>query len=392
MPVDFHSIHQQVRDWGEKEPQRVQTLQQRRQKGQQILVQYASALDGLRQRAEQAAAQSPGLRCALPTQEPLNTHAPLPENTDAVTILAADGSQINPDRHAQVEFCVINVGAVEICEDPQQTPREIVNSTLLGHDQLYTENGLITEEIVALMRDLGERRFLAQLAGQTPGPVITLTDGPLELFHERETRETHEFKKLFDDYLAVLTELAQAGVATAGYVDKPRSDLLVRLLELTLLPDADLKRAGKDRPLLGVTDAALLGDLLPGERSAIFAIQSSSARSFQGELALHFFYVNVGREDHPWIGRVELPAWVAEDPVRTGRVHRAIVMQSRLMGTRPYPYALHRAHEVAVVSLAEKQQLEQMIVFELSRHGLFAEGKSNKQSAKDLEGRTRYQS
>jgi hypothetical protein len=59
------------------------------------------------------------------------------------------------------------------------------------------------------------------------------------------------------------------------------------------------------------------------------------------------------------------------------------------MGSKPYPYLLHRAHEVAVVKLEEKQQVEQMLVMELRRNEEEVGDGSNKQSAKDLPGKSR---
>ena len=139
-------------------------------------------------------------------------------------------------------------------------------------------------------------------------------------------------------------------------------------------------------------DLALFARLLePGERSALFEIQSSQARKFTGVTALHFFYLNVGRPGHPYLARVELPQWVACDPAAVDLLHVALVAQCRQMGARPYPYALHRAHEVAVVSFDEKRQLEEMIALELRRQGLGIEGTSFKQANKDnLGGKTRY--
>ncbi len=181
------------------------------------------------------------------------------------------------------------------------------------------------------------------------------------------------------------------GVITAGYVDKPASDLVVRLLELARLPLSGLGQAGRVRPWLGVTDARLFRELLqPGERSAVFKIQSPSADRFKGDLAVHFFYLNVGRTDHPWVVRVEIPAWVADHPASVALLHATVVYQSRLLGARPYPYALHRAHEVAVVTLAEKDQLEEMMIAEMIGRGLPPGEKSYKQNAKDLQGRTKH--
>ncbi len=98
-------------------------------------------------------------------------------------------------------------------------------------------------------------------------------------------------------------------------MDKPRADLLVRMLELMDGSEEDMLQRVRERPLGGVTDAMLLiGKLLPGMRSPVFGIQSSSSKQFSGSLRLHFFYLNVGFENLPMLARVEIPAWVAENP------------------------------------------------------------------------------
>jgi hypothetical protein len=62
------------------------------------------------------------------------------------------------------------------------------------------------------------------------------------------------------------------------------------------------------------------------------------------------------------------------------------------MGTRPYPYILHRSHEIAIVSLAEHEHVEAMILSEFERRGIPVDEKSNKQYHKDLPtGKTRYE-
>jgi hypothetical protein len=305
-----------------------------------------------------------------------------------VTLLAADGSQIFPDRHGEVEFSLVNVGAFQM--RPGETPREFIRSHLIYHDELYTPNGLISDEAVSLMRDLEERRLLAELASQIPKPVVTLTDGQLELFGE--PRETAEFKRAFKEYLEVLGDLHRLGLSTAGYVDRPRGDLVIRLLELLLLPGDALRQAGRERPLAGVTDETLFTTILqnPGERSAVFSIQSISAHRFEGDLALHFFYLNVGLPGRPYLARVETPAWVVRDAELLSSLHGVLLAQCRILGPKPFPYVLHRAHEVAVVSFEEKDRLVEMIQAELSAQGIFTE-KSNKQFHKDHQGRTRHE-
>ena len=178
-------------------------------------------------------------------------------------------------------------------------------------------------------------------------------------------------------------------MTVAGYVDKPGADLVVRLLEIAELPDDQLKEVRKKHSLRGVTDRWLYGFLPGGHRSAVFGLQSSSRAHYTGDLALHFFYLNVGDEKHPSLARVELPAWVAEDDDKLGLLHASLLQQCGVMGAKPYPYILHRAHEVAVVTFDEKRQVEQMLELELRRAGSEVDEKSAKQSAKDLPGRSR---
>jgi hypothetical protein len=106
-------------------------------------------------------------------------------------------------------------------------------------------------------------------------------------------------------------------------------------------------------------------------------------------LGLHFFYLNVGREGHPWLARVEIPAWVAQNPAMLDPLQAVLFHQCQLMGSRPYPYLLHRAHETAVVTMEEKSQVTQMIAQELRRRGVEVGEQSYKQSAKGLARRTR---
>ena len=390
MPVNYQQIQENLKKIGQNAVAEQQRHKDRLARARALLQAYAERLSELEELRARATALSSGLRCAIPLAEPLTHHGPLPASGAPYVLLAADGSQINPDRHDQVEFAVINTGAIRILPGQPETPRETIHSELLYGDALQTESGPITEEIVAMRRDAGERTVLADLAAQERLPVVTLTDGQLELF--REPQQTKEFNRHFADFAAALRRLAALGAVTAGYVDKPRADLVVRLLELLELPPAELDQAGHSRPLRGVTDAALFHELLqPGERSAIFAIQSKSADRFDGELSLHFFYINVGRPGAPWLARVELPAWVAQSPELTDRLHIALLEQCRQLGSKPYPYALHRAHEVAVVRLEEKDQLLLMIVSELRRQGVEVEEVSHKQYQKTNSGsRTRY--
>src|SRR5512138_3575500 len=283
MPVNYLQIQDKVKEMGQNAPLEQKLLKERLRLARELLQSYAnrqSELDRLRLSATRLA---PGLRCAVPGAEPLTFCGPEPTCCETYVLLAADGSQINPDRHGQVEFAVINTGAIRLLPGQPETPLEVISSELFYGDNLQAEFGMMAEELVAMRRDRSERELLATLAKMETLPVVTLTDGQLELF--REPQLTREYEKHLRHFMEALRELAAMRAVTAGYVDKPRADLVVRLLELTQFQPKELDQAGHKHPLGGVTDAALYQELLaPGERSAIFGIQSNSSGAFAGEL------------------------------------------------------------------------------------------------------------
>jgi len=393
MPVDYQDIKQQIQQNASQSRQQQQEIKDRLETARGLLAAYADQLEFLQQRVE-VAARPLGLRCACPLTEPLNFAADAPAEHARPVVLAADGSQVNPSRHDEVIFGLINVGLFRMA--PGQSPAEATSGHLFRDDELYpARGGMINEDLVALKRDLRERMFLLENASREDGLVLALVDGPLLYRKPRDVAGAHadpDVKQAFDDFLNITDEMAGRGIAMAGYVDKPGADLLVRLLELADTPPADLARAGEHRPLRRVSDVALLRGLLaPGQRSAVFALESSDARDFTERTRPHFFYLNVGSPARAYLVRVEIPAWVAADSDVTGAVHAVLLEQCRMMGPRAYPYALHRAHEIAVVTFEEKRQIGDMIAFELRKQGFEPEGGSHKQNAKDVSGgRSKY--
>jgi hypothetical protein len=391
MPLDFSQVHRQVKQLGEEALQREQHLQALREQARDLLTKFAQDVEKLNRKVKLVARlHDPTLRCASPVDEFLNDHFREPPQPEQATILAADGSQISPNRNAEVEYCLVNVGAIQLQLHTAAPPSTHINSELFFGEQLYTQSGTITDATLALLRDVNERAILADLAEKAISPVITFTDGPMELWGAKQVEVASEFQKQLDVYLAALVRLCSLKVITAGYVDKPAANLVVRLLEVAFTPDDDLPDIKNRHPLRGVSDIDLYKGLLePGERSAVFGIQSKSAANYRDELALFFFYLNVGRPDRPWLARVEIPAWVASNPRMLDDLHATLASQCRIMGSRPYPYLLHRAHEAAVVSLQEQEQVTQMIILELRRRGLAIGDESQKQALKKLARKTR---
>jgi hypothetical protein len=392
MTVDFQQVQQQIRQLGENAPYREEQRRRDLEQALTILADNAQEIERMQQKVREARSYDPTLRCALPVSEALDSSLPLPPLPASAVILAADGSQIAADRTSEVSYCLVNVGAIQYPLNSTEAPQVIVRSRLMYDEQIYNDSGMMTDAQLALARDLAEREILAELAENIQAPVISFTDGPMELWGAKDSDSPSDFQEKLAAYQDCLERLCESGAATAGYVDKPSASMVVRLLEVLLTPQDQLSEIKKSRPLRSVSDRDLYRRRLgPGERSAVFAIHSKSTGSYRGRLSLHFFYLNVSlNPEKPWLARVEVPAWVVEDPEKLNQLHAVLVSQSRLMGSRPYPYALHRAHETAVVSMQEKEQITQMVILELRRRGIEVSEISYKQAAKSLGGRTRY--
>ncbi len=383
MPVNYLKLKSQIQSLVDTAVQHQSELSHKLADCEQLLLQHAQDTILLQKTVEEAATKNKVLRCAVPCDEALTAHHPAVLPAPACTILSADGSQINPDPHGEILYGLVNVGVFRMQSGSGLAPGVKTYSNLLYADKLENESGFITEDLIALQRDVYEREILAKIAKQEDFPLVTLTDGPLELYHE--PRQDKSFTIYFKKYLSALDELACAKTLTAGYVDRPRANLVVKMLELLLPADE-----ADDRPFGGISDLNLFEKiLLPGERSAVFKLQFSSAGDYDGKKALHFFYLNVGDENHPAIARVEVPLWVIEDEQMLTSLHTVLIDQSRQAGSRPYPYPLIRAHEIAVVKMDDRQQINELIAREMLAHGIAPGLNSNKQSHKQHTGRKR---
>lgn len=350
----------------------------------QVLTSNADKLDSIKEMVHRDAEVNARLRCAVPLDEPLDAAIPVDALPEQVTLLATDGSQINPSRHARVPFCVINIGAVEMVRGSGQTPKVHQESHLLDYNRTtLPETGLISEGSVALTRDLMERQKLAELSENLSKPAIAMIDGPLEL--HREPQQTAEFGRIAEKFKSALERFLSTDVILLGYVDKPGSDLLVNLLEVVGRSQKDNNPGFPASRPVRVVDTALFEGILknPGERSAVFGVLSSTSLNFGPEQQVHFFFMNVGTAEFQHLARVEIPAWVAVNKVYIALIQAALLDQTKILGSIPYPYLLHRAHEVALVSMDEHQLVEEMIVREFYRENVRVGSPSQKQTAKD---------
>lgn len=308
---------------------------------------------------------------ALSLGEPVTLARPAPAFAP-VTVVAADGSSIEPDRFAPVQCFVISIGAVVL---PYRLPGEplLERDALLGPQATFAGEGEDRggEGVsglgwgVNLQRDARELARGADLAAERTahGPAVLLIDGTL-LPWDLDSRQVSEpvraeARARTQDALDLLCTSGPA-LSVGAYVSGSRSsDVVTSLAALT-------GRADHDRwpPADAMLFARLLAD---GERSALFRAQSERVerveKLFSPGHQVCFFYLRAGSD----VARVELPHWAAS-AAQVDRLHATIIDQCRR--NQGYPRALQEAHEQAVISTSDRLQFSRLLEAEAARQGL----------------------
>jgi hypothetical protein len=390
MTLEFNQISNQVKALGESSAQAAQLRRTKAEQAKALLQTFSESFDELMARVHKAEQVQEAVRFswlgAAPADEPLAVYHPEPAAAKQVTIIASDGSQIYPDRHAIALYYLVNIGVIIYRQGSGQSPEVRSVPTLFYEPQdLEDDQGFLTPAgIVNVKRDLGEIKILADLAEhcQPEGhPLISLIDGRLTLRTiDLPGREQTRAEQTYLDYL---TQIRQAGATIAAFIDKPHSSFLISLLHLASLEiDKISEETLRQNPFSGVIDSDLFDDLLPGQRSAIFNQRAKANIVYdrQGH-RIDFFYLNTGTPGNPNLVRVEIPHWVAQDQERLDLLHTTLLSQARM--TVGYPYVLARAHELAIISPKEREALETMLSVSLLRNDQTA-AVSRKQHNKNL--------
>ena len=289
------------------------------------------------------------------------------------SVVAADGSHIDVNRHLPLRCALINIGGCRLTYGGSPDA------------EMFSRPRLRTADAELYLQDPASPSARQPVEGALP--TLALLDGTLVLWElggelpPRGRYPDYVRERLLDDgLLAVLDRIREASmrrqVAVASYISLPNSSEVVNLLRLGL---CDLDPVGHcqthcralapgDRrcdAAHSLTDRVLFErTLAAGQRSAVFASRSPVARDAYGVHRVHFFYVNVGEE----IGRVEVPAWVAVEPALLSLTHSLVVDNARRGAG--YPVALQEAHEQAVVTGADREAFRNMVERALEERGL----------------------
>ncbi|PID85268.1 MAG: hypothetical protein CSB13_08900 [Chloroflexi bacterium] len=325
-------------------------------------------------------------------EEPLDAAIDPPPPPAAATIIATDGSQIMPDRHAAYLYYLINVGGIiyhhgsSLAPETFSFPKITYPKDDAASDTFDPSNGTISIE-----RDLTE---IETLARQT---FHHRNDSDLTLAILDQRLLYWPIDGAVTAWGEAMTGIRQSGALLCGYIDRPGTQAVVTLLKsITAVanPTFNWRTLGTKQVNQGLTDRDIFGDLLqPGQRSKVFVNVSPFNEKFAAQDAgneVCFFYLNPSRSNQQ-IARVDIPRWVAENPASVSAVHALIIDQCRLLGD--YPYVIARADEMAVVGHQDASELNFMIDVIMERHGIRA-GLTAKQGSKEIVrgGRTRFES
>jgi len=381
VPINYINLQPQIKDYCEQAKSAYESRALKIDRALDLLHQCADEISsGTLQNIPALSSSHYKNRCARPGRECIDQSFKM-DKKDQYALLASDGSQITSSHHDALPISLINISGIFYEPNSRKTPEIQVSSEFIRNAENDISLDLIPEDLVNMIRDVAEAGMLANWHSETKLPIIAISDGPLELFHAPRASADHQ--QLFQEYIKTLEKIYQKGMVLGGYIDKPRANLVVRMLDI-------LYQSISGLDLAGVSDADIYLRLLePGSRSAIFQLNSPSSSNYTGPLTLHFFYLNVGRKDKPWIVRVEINKWTADNIINVCLLHQALLDQCRLLGSQPYPYILHRAHEEAVVHFDEKEKLTDVLSFFLQQSGVEIVSKSYKSSAKELQNRTR---
>jgi hypothetical protein len=319
--------------------------------------------------------------------------SPAPSDWMAVSV---DGSHIDVDRHLPLRCYLINLGGCVLTYGANPDCHFFSEPTLAtGDADLYLRPDAgsnvetpISGQLLGALRTVREVERLADTveASSPDVPTLALLDGTLAFWDiQRGNYPRYVIEALMNERLrSALARLREAShsrfpVALAAYTSRPQTTEVGGAVRAGLCvsnPTECTRRCSARRSDLAQCDSAAGFDdrelfdafLEPGHRSPLYQTGRRASR-FALDLAVgaewsRFYYVNSGTE----IARVEVPDWVAEDPVLLALGHAMLAKQCELgLG---YPVAISEAHEQAVVSGRDRAEFRKLTLMLMEQNGL----------------------
>ena len=386
MALELNKLTDQVAAMGQAMAARADELTGRADQARELLAAQPEVSDELKRKIEAARRIDEWRRGCLPRGDRLDERCRPAVQPRTFTLIAADGSQIYPDRHGIASYYLLNTGAIVLRAGSGEAPTVSSVPEIFFEDaDLYDEEGRMrSPEFISAQRNRRELAALADLAesertalgGDLAAPIVCLIDGPLLPWLRPDPDHPEAINQELAFFAEQMARLRAAAAIPVGYVDRPSSAYILRVLELIGLPIEEITReALRQGPFIQLTDRQLFTDLAPNERTGLFEPNSDANDRYRVRSGdrIAFAYANFARQPgraSAAIARIEVPGWIASDPGKLDLAQAAVYANCE--PTR-YPYVLARAHELAVVGGAEKEGLEQMLFQVMLRNGLMPE-------------------
>ncbi len=274
-----------------------------------------------------------------------------------VPVMAADGSQITPNRDYSVPVGAVQVGWFVNGHDPAVPyEKDLRFEVLLPEDA--GDAAAATGEDAEGFPDLqvNVRRFemeceslvagLERLADRAP-MAVAFFDGSFVISFAALLRPALRLRYV-NAVRGLLAASERTGVPVVGYVDGSRSRDMAGMLH-ALAPHTPPPTAG---------DAVLLGSRMAwGDRSEAFLCARDDGLFERLDPALDYYdrvafvYVKVSQDNPP--ARVEVPSWV----LGAGLLERVVdVVRAECVAGTGYPYAMETADALAVITMADRER------------------------------------
>ncbi|MEM8613336.1 MAG: DNA double-strand break repair nuclease NurA [Cyanobacteria bacterium P01_H01_bin.105] len=341
--------------------------------------------------------------------EPLDTRVNINPAPEAHTVIATDGSQINPSHH-EIAYCyLLNIGRVVLHYGQSRFPLlDSQPEVIYRPEDLYASRqwGIRTEEWMGHRRTVSEAVVLGELGIEINGgqrvqklskksrqlsllqrpavPTLAMTDGSLIYWFLDQLPATAR-DQILDPILAAWDRLREAQVPMVGYLSASRSSEALNFLRLQSCPhdQSDCQKHCEGQtdsapcqvfsPLRDVTLWATL--LEPGQRGPLFK-SSADILQLYDDHQVYFCHVHVGAE----IARVEFPAWVVNDSkLFDAALSLTLTQVQKGFG---YPVSLAEAHNQAVVRGGDRNRFFALLEQQMIRAGLQNVGTSYKEARK----------
>lgn len=387
MTLELNRLTGQVDVMGQKLAERSEDAKKRGQEASELLAANPHVTDELIRKIEKARETDEWRRGAKPLDDRLDKRHCVTRQVPEAIVIAADGSQIFPDRHAITTYYLVNTGTIVLRRGSGMAPStESAPEIFFSDEDVYDDEGqVISNDEISLLRGRREIEALARLAeqerealgGDLSVPIVALVDGPLLPWLRPDPQRADKINEEIDFVIRQLERLRKVQAIPVGYVDRPGSAFVLRILELMRLDyekiTRDSLRQGRFR---GLTDRVVFDNLGPNERTGLFTPYSNANDRYAGRSGgdrVAFAYLNVAhplRGERLAVARMEVPGWVAAREDWLDTAQSVIYANCEPTG---YPYVLARAHELALVTQGERAELERLLQQVMLRNGIMPE-------------------